>query len=547
MQLVFHEVEGKSIQMLEVAVSSCTHSRFNTRKTRDAEAVKKLAERMLRNGFERTRALWATDNGGIYEVFAGGTRLEAARLAELATVPVMLHAGYSDEEISRRADEDNENDEYHLPVSPVDVWAEYARLKEEEGWIQERIAQAKRTSQSIVSDRLRLFQLCVAYPAVAKFITERKIKEANLRQILRLSLSDNLGGWLLQEQAWFELAQLSAHGASKNGEKSENATGADVDTWKEFIAYADGVYKRLDERVTLFDLSEQEPKPTECRPKEAFVKALAKDKARSLVRVKAAENEVLQHINRNLQAYNHYLQTKSTEAAKAAQKAQEEQTLLGRFICGDALEELPKASVSNIRLLLTDPPYGMDYQSNRRWKSKAPEKIANDGSEEAMTLLKDMLEATVPRLAQDAHVLVFCNWQNEPQVRAIMEVAGLKVKGSLIWVKEEHSAGDVRGAFAPRHERIVHAVTGNPEINPRIPDVLQEPRDKASKHPTPKPIELLRMLIKSTTTDGDLVVDPFAGCAPTLIAARQLKREFWGCELDKDYHDEGSRKLLNAL
>ena len=46
------------------------------------------------------------------------------------------------------AEYDNENDEYHTPVSPVDIWAEYARLKSL-GWTQQRIAKAKGVSQQI--------------------------------------------------------------------------------------------------------------------------------------------------------------------------------------------------------------------------------------------------------------------------------------------------------------------------------------------------------------------------------------------------------------
>jgi hypothetical protein len=70
----------------------------------------------------------ARDAAGKCEVFAGGTRLEAARVVGLEDVPVLVHEGLSDEEVARRADLDNENDEYHEPVPVVDVWAEYHRL-----------------------------------------------------------------------------------------------------------------------------------------------------------------------------------------------------------------------------------------------------------------------------------------------------------------------------------------------------------------------------------------------------------------------------------
>ena len=70
-------------------------------------------------------------------------RLEAANLADVSPdIPVIPHKDCSDDEVAFLAEYDNENDEYHTLVSPVDIWAEYARLKSL-GWTQQRIAKAK--------------------------------------------------------------------------------------------------------------------------------------------------------------------------------------------------------------------------------------------------------------------------------------------------------------------------------------------------------------------------------------------------------------------
>jgi len=92
---MLHTLDEKTqATLIEVPIAACRHSRFNMRKTREPEAVRKLAERIARNGFERTSALWVirTEDGN-YEVFAGGTRMEAAKTAGLLTVPVVLYAG----------------------------------------------------------------------------------------------------------------------------------------------------------------------------------------------------------------------------------------------------------------------------------------------------------------------------------------------------------------------------------------------------------------------------------------------------------------------
>ena len=110
-QTLLFDDETRRKALVTVPTDSIQHSRFNTRKTRTAGQVQRLADRIARNGFELTRAPWAVQAGEGYEVFAGGTRVEAARLGGLKQIPVFLHEGYSDEEIARLADDDNANDE----------------------------------------------------------------------------------------------------------------------------------------------------------------------------------------------------------------------------------------------------------------------------------------------------------------------------------------------------------------------------------------------------------------------------------------------------
>jgi site-specific DNA-methyltransferase (adenine-specific) len=57
------------------------------------------------------------------------------------------------------------------------------------------------------------------------------------------------------------------------------------------------------------------------------------------------------------------------------------------------------------------------------------------------------------------------------------------------------------------------------------------------KHPTQKPIELLRRIVLASTNEGDLVIDPFAGSSTTGIAACINNRKFIGIDLNKEYLD----------
>jgi len=197
----------------------------------------------------------------------------------------------------------------------------------------------------------------------------------------------------------------------------------------------------------------------------------------------------------------------------------------------------------SVNLLLTDPPYGLHYDNNRGYHDH--DELQGDGANAAEELA-EMLKAMRPKLADDAHILVFTHWSTEPDTRtAIAE--RYELRGSLVWDKDEHGTGDLDGAFAPSHERILHAVKGNPSLTDRERDVLQAPKVKSDLHPTVKPQPLLKTLIEATTVEGELVADPFGGVASTPRAALSLDRRGWGAEINEDYFAAGQQLLQDEL
>jgi DNA modification methylase len=103
--------------------------------------------------------------------------------------------------------------------------------------------------------------------------------------------------------------------------------------------------------------------------------------------------------------------------------------------------------------------------------------------------------------------------------------------------------GDVKTTFAPKHERIIHAVKGSPVLFSRMADVIEADRCNSDRHPTEKPVSLLKQLIEVTTTKDELIVDPFAGVASTLVAAKETGRAFFGCEINEGYFAKGCDRL----
>jgi DNA modification methylase len=83
------------------------------------------------------------------------------------------------------------------------------------------------------------------------------------------------------------------------------------------------------------------------------------------------------------------------------------------IIFGDSVKILPTLRKKSFDLLLSDPPYGMDFKSG--WNNK--EKIANDKIEDTITLFENVLKESVPLLKDDAHFYLFGNINFMPQIK----------------------------------------------------------------------------------------------------------------------------------
>ena len=66
-------------------------------------------------------------------------------------------------------------------------------------------------------------------------------------------------------------------------------------------------------------------------------------------------------------------------------------------------------------------------------------------------------------------------------------------------------------------------------------------------HPTQKPLKLINRIIKTSTKEGMIVLDPFSGSGVTAIACKNLNRKFYGCDIDKGYYDDSICRLNNTI
>jgi len=202
--------------------------------------------------------------------------------------------------------------------------------------------------------------------------------------------------------------------------------------------------------------------------------------------------------------------------------------------------------------VITDPPFGVDNQSNQ---STSPEgkknarKIANDESPEiAIKVFNQVMDVLLPKTAPDADMYVF----TAPQVlKEWLDVAdslsrhGFVRDAILVWEKDGPGMGDT-DSWGIGIEFILFLKKGRRKrTDKRRNPVLHVPQIRPDKliHPHEKPPDLLAPLIKHSTFPGDFIVDPFGGSASTLRAARREGRSCVAIELDRENYEIADKKF----
>jgi len=196
---------------------------------------------------------------------------------------------------------------------------------------------------------------------------------------------------------------------------------------------------------------------------------------------------------------------------------------------GDCLEYMKGMPEKSVDCVITDPPYGMEYRSNRR--AIRFDEIRGDNQYPS---------ELIPRFQELARkaVFVFCRWDNLPEVP--------KPKSFIVWVKNNRTAGDLAHSYGRQWEGILFYPMSEHEFIKRPSDVIHASKVSNLCHPTEKPVQLICELIRNNTNPGDTIFDPFMGSGTTGVACMELGRKFIGCEIDETYFEIAKKRIEQA-
>ena len=141
-----------------------------------------------------------------------------------------------------------------------------------------------------------------------------------------------------------------------------------------------------------------------------------------------------------------------------------------------------------------------------------------------------------------------------------LQTSGFRIINSVVWEKPDPPPNALRTTFTHAHETLIWAGKKGPRhtfnydvVNSRDPGsqvssvwrILPPSRREKlhGRHPTQKPLRLVRRALLACTQEGELVFDPFSGSGTTAVAAKELNRSFVGAELEKEFAQLTARRV----
>lgn len=242
-------------------------------------------------------------------------------------------------------------------------------------------------------------------------------------------------------------------------------------------------------------------------------------------------------------------------------------SITDRIVLGDCLELLPRIEDGIVDMVLADLPYGV---TQNKWDSVIP----------LEPLWSELRRACKPNAAV---VLT----ASQPFSSALVASNRSMFRHEWVWLKDKGSNFlNVRREPFKEHDTILVFSHGGWTYNPQMQDRLRSGKKKIGTidltgpagdnygstnrksytftekryptswryfkierglHPTQKPVDLFRYMIRTYSNEGDLVLDPCVGSGTSAIAAMRENRRYLCFERDPKYYETASRRVLQEV
>ncbi|MDR2462082.1 MAG: site-specific DNA-methyltransferase [Mycoplasmataceae bacterium] len=243
-------------------------------------------------------------------------------------------------------------------------------------------------------------------------------------------------------------------------------------------------------------------------------------------------------------------------------------------ILGDSLIELKKIKSNSVDLIFSDPPYflsnnGISCQNGKMVSVNKGKWDKSNGFKQNVKFHRTWIKECKRILRPSGSIAISGTYHSIYQCGYILQELGFKILNDITWFKPNGAPCLACKNFTASHETIIWACksestkhtfnyeklkkwdVSKDQINhygKQMRSVWSIPLTPQSekihgKHPTQKPLELLKRIIAAASNEGDTILDPFMGSGTTGVAAKILKRNFIGIEMEKTYVDLANKRI----
>jgi DNA modification methylase len=254
------------------------------------------------------------------------------------------------------------------------------------------------------------------------------------------------------------------------------------------------------------------------------------------------------------------------------------------IIKGDALELMSQLPDRSIDLIIADPPYNLSKGTSIKMNSGSIAGMGGNWSKVMQTWddydLVSYIQFTEIWLKEAKRVLkptgsmwVFGTYHNIGIINTVMQLNEIEIINEVIWYKRNAFPNLAGRRLTASHETLVWAHSGktrkynfNYEYSKQYTDKadglkfegkqmrtvwdIPNNKDKSEtalgKHPTQKPLKIVKRMIELSSNEGDMVLSPFSGAGSECVAAKMTLRNYIGFELEDEFV-EISRRRLNSI
>lgn len=252
----------------------------------------------------------------------------------------------------------------------------------------------------------------------------------------------------------------------------------------------------------------------------------------------------------------------------------------------DCLEGMKNMPDNSVDLVIADPPYNLSKGAEWKWDNSVVLKGMGGNWNKVMVdwdnmSFEDYWNFTIQWISEVKRILkpsgsiwIFGTYHNMGIINVICQMLEVEIINEIVWFKRNAFPNLSGRRFTASHETILWAHSGGkkrqyyydyeytkntdfPEdqikqVGKQMRTVWDIPNNKSrdelayGKHPTQKPIRLLKRMILSSTKEGDLVFTPFSGSGSECVAAKMTGRKYCGFELNEEYYNISLERLKNC-